>query len=66
MILGPKKSQRRDLFFQKNLNERRNKETDKDFEIFAKIFEKLEIFTERPLDGRWQVGGMRWKMGCER
>ena len=48
-ILGPIKSQRRDLFFQKKLNEQRNEETDKDFENFAKIFEKLEIFTERPL-----------------
>ena len=49
-ILKPKTSQRRGLFFQQNLNERRNEETDKDFEKFAKIFEKLEIFTERPLD----------------
>ena len=48
-IFRPKKSQRRDLFFQKCLKERRNEEADKDFENFAKIFEKFEIFTERPL-----------------
>ena len=48
-IFRPKKLQRRDLFFQKFVNERRNEETDKDFENVAKIFEKLEIFTERQL-----------------
>ena len=40
-ILGPKKSQRRDLLFQKNLNERQNEETEKDFENFAKMFERF-------------------------
>ena len=55
-ILGPKKSQRWDLFFQKFLNERRNEETDKNFENFSKIFDKnfekkLEIFMIRPLRG---------------
>ena len=40
-MLGPKKSQRRDLFFQKILNERRNNETDKDLENSAKTFDNV-------------------------
>ena len=45
-ILRPKKSQRRDLFLQKKLNEWRNEETEKDFETFTKILENVKIATK--------------------
>ena len=51
-ILGPKKSQRRDLFFENFVNEggtQKLTKTSKICENFRKKIEKLKIFTERLL-----------------